>query len=153
MYLHHKCSASQFLVPGQVGKPPPVNVSTLTSTGVLLSWSPPADHNGVITMYRINVQAISSDPAGFAMGMGGGVGDRRRRRQTLGVMDMVVTSCISGGEDFVERNFTTDGDQTLYLLDDLSKFEHSVAMSKHGDVPNKSGYVGMAVEQSIPPMT
>ncbi len=114
-------SVFQSIVPGGVNKPPPVDEATLTSTSVLLTWNPPEDPNGAIVNYRINVQALSSDPTAFMMGMmGGGGGDRRRKRQTQG--NMANPACITGGQENIARNFTTGNDQTTYRLNDLSTF-------------------------------
>lgn len=115
LFFHH-------LVPGPLNQPGKIDGTTLTSTTVRLDWAPPNNSNGVIAGYRINVAAVSTDPNAFVMGMGGGTGDKRRRRQTPGMGGMNITAaCIPGGRANVNRNFTTDGNTLSYSLNNLSE--------------------------------
>ena len=109
-----------FPVPEQVGKPE-VDEDTLNSTSVRLQWAPPDDPNGDITMYRINVKALSTDPGVFMMGMGTGMGggsDRRKRQTPAGVN----TACILPGDVNVDTNITiSNGDTLTRQLNNLSE--------------------------------
>ena len=105
---------------GQVLKPPPVDNNEITSTSVVSRWAPPPDPNGEIILYTVNIMAVSSDPAAYAamMGMGGGAGDRRRKRQTQGLN---VNCILPGGPVGVEANINTT--ELSLSLTGLSKFE------------------------------
>lgn len=101
-------------VAGQVGMPPAVNKTNLTSTSVLLRWNHPVDPNGIITKYRVNVMAVSTDPG--AMGIGSG--NRRRRQVGLN------TNCIMG-EVGLTSNFTTSDNETALFVTSLCEnFSH-----------------------------
>lgn len=100
--------------PGQVALPPAVDQATLTSTSVQLRWNPPADPNGVITMYNVNVEVVSTDPGAYFMGMGMGSGNRRRKRQT----QLVNTNCIQGDVG-LRANITISGSHTSLQLTGL----------------------------------
>ena len=115
LILNHSVDA------GQVSNPPAVDDSETTSTSVMLRWASPLDPNGVIILYTVNIMAVSSDPAAYAamMGMGGGAGDRRRKRQTQGLNPACI---LPGGPVGVEASINTT-DLSL-PLDDLSEFEH-----------------------------
>ena len=103
-----------FPAPDQVGKPPEVDEGTLTSISVRLQWAPPDDPNGIITIYLINVMALSTDPGTFMMGM-----SDRRKRQTLGGVNI---ACILPGEVNVDTNITILNGYTLTRqLNDLSE--------------------------------
>lgn len=105
-----------------MGKPPPVNETTLTATSVFLTWEPPADPNGDIAEYRINILAISTDPG---VGMGGGTGGRRKRQSP---MNPVNPDCIRGGASNADRNMTTPGTQTSLSLIDLSELNYYIVI-------------------------
>ena len=109
-----------FPAPEQVGKPQVVDEGTLTSTSAQLQWAPPEDPNGVITEYLINVEALSTNPGAFMMGMGTGMGggNDRRKRQTPAGVNM---ACILG-EVNVTKNITIQNDDTeAHRLNDLSE--------------------------------
>lgn len=107
--------------PGAVEKPLAVAGENLNSTSAFLSWNPPPDANGVVTMYIVNLVVLSTDPLAYMgmttmAGMGGGLGDRRKR-QTPG--ESVNVNCVSGNQQTLDRNFTTSS--TSYTVSDLSK--------------------------------
>ena len=113
------------IAPGPVLKPPAVDDNEITSTSVTLRWAPPPDPNGEIILYTVNIMAVSSDFGAFMMGMGGGAGDRRRKRQTQG---LVNPACIlPGGPVGVGANINTT--ELSYFLTGLSKltFSHPLA--------------------------
>ena len=86
----------------------------------MLRWAPPPDPNGEIILYTVNIMAVSSDPAAYAamMGMGGGAGDRRRKRQTQGLN----VNCIRP-EGPVGVGATINTTELSLSLTGLSEFE------------------------------
>ena len=79
----------------------------ITSSSAVVHWSPIPERfsNGEITNYVINYR-ISDSPNGM-------------KRQT--VNGMVVSECVIGGIENVDRNLTVGGDQTNATLQNLSK--------------------------------
>ena len=105
------------LVPGPVPEPPEVPVNTINATSAVLSWDPPSDANGVITLYAVNLVVVSSDASTFNSTSSQG---RRMKRETS--VDMMVSEeCIKGVENNANRNITVGGDQTSLSLRDLSE--------------------------------
>lgn len=104
--------------------------STLTSTEVVLKWDVPMDPNGVITMYNISVEVVSTDPGAYFMGMGMGSGDkRRRRRKQTGTQDTVLnTNCIVGDVG-PARSFNTSGRVTSLVVNSLCKYFGQFSLS------------------------
>ena len=105
-----------FLGPGIVGKPLAVADETLSSTSAVLHWKPPIYPNGAITMYRINLIVLSTDPLVY-MRIGSSAGDRRKRQTPQNTINV---NCVIGGQQNLSRNFTTT--TTSYTVSDLSKF-------------------------------
>lgn len=49
-------------VPGPVDRPPVPSDNQITATRATVSWSPPADPNGIITDYRVTYSVIETLP-------------------------------------------------------------------------------------------
>ena len=98
------------LVPGDVSRPPTVPEQEITPFSANVSWNSPADPNGEIIQYTVNVYIVSNDMMS---------GTRERRQTTL-----IDSDCVIGGMDNVDRNITVTGEppNTFIVLENLSKY-------------------------------
>ena len=83
----------------------PANITINTS---LVSWAPPPDRNGIIISYTVRYVAVS---------MANGTQQGRTRRQAGGE---VLSECVMGGEENIDRSQDVPGNTTQLLLEELS---------------------------------
>ena len=104
----------------------------MTSTTAQLQWDPPDDPNGVITMYRLNIVALSTNAASFVEEDGSGasgVNSNTMIGSGSGSLEMyaIDMDCIIPGGDVGVETFVTfmNGNLTMHTLYGLSKLLHN----------------------------
>ena len=109
----------------------------MTSTTAQLQWDPPDDPNGVITMYRLNIVALSTNAASFMEEDGSGVsGVNSNTMIGSGFLQLDVNvdlDCIISGGDVGVETFVTlmNGNLTTHTLYGLSTllYNHKIRIS------------------------
>ena len=128
VYLSSVTSSHNCVVAGPVGELPEADV---TSTTAQLQWYPPDDPNGVITMYRLNIVALSTNAASFIEENGSGAsGVNSNTMIGSGSMQVDVNvdlDCIIPGGDVGVETFVTfmNGNSTTHTQYGLSKLLHN----------------------------
>ena len=128
VYLSSVTSSHNCVVAGPVGELPEADV---TSTTAQLQWDPPDDPNGVITMYRLNIVALSTNAASFIEENGSGAsGVNSNTMIGSGSMQVDVNvdlDCIIPGGDVGVETFVTfmNGNLTTHTQYGLSKLLHN----------------------------
>ena len=87
--------------------PPPVNMSTITSTSAVITWESPDPPNGVILMYTVNLTAVSLTTE---------TGKKRRKRQNDD-----TSFCVTLRGALVNSAIDVDGNMTSLALTGLGK--------------------------------
>jgi len=102
------------LVPEPPPAPPPVPRENIAATTAVIGWNPPADANGVIISYTVNIVAVSL--------LNEVTSQKRRRKREMTEM-MTFEECAARMGRQVDSNETVPGNTTNLTVNNLGKLE------------------------------